>query len=183
MENIIVMKVGPHSDMSLEDIILSKKEEEKIHGVHYWGYSGVFCQPKKTQQFCEHAVQMYGVAPKLILIETKSAYTSSIGMISRYSEDGKIFKEFLSPVQLQGAQFSFVAKNLMKLESFDLDNYLVVGGKNDGKVLSQHLRYRVNKCFGIANTEKKQSGNNKSKEEFNILTAELVYPYAIWLRE
>ena len=50
---IIVMKVGPHSGMSLSDIIKSKKEEEKTHGVHYWGYSGVFCQPKPSQEFCQ----------------------------------------------------------------------------------------------------------------------------------
>ena len=36
----IVMKVGPHSNMSLSEIIESKKIEEGVYGVHFWGYSG-----------------------------------------------------------------------------------------------------------------------------------------------
>lgn len=187
MENrskaIIVMKVGPHSDMPLVDIIVSKKEEEKIHGVHYWGYSGVFCQPKATKDFCEWAIKNYGEEPYLILIETKSSYKSNIGMITQYSKDNKIFEEFVAPVQLQGAQFSFVAKEIEIVEEFDLNDYIVVGGKNDGKILSQHLRYRVNKAFAKLKPEIEKEDNMGISEKMSVLRAKLVYPYAIWLKE
>lgn len=180
---IIVMKVGPHSDMPLADIVVSKKEEEKIHGVHFWGYSGVFCQPKPTKDFCEWAKKEYGEEPYLILIETKSTYKSDIGMITQYSEDNIMFEKFVAPVQLQGAQFSFVAKEIEMVEAFDLDDYIVVGGKNDGKILSQHLRYRVNKSFAkLIN----KTGNETDKEpsvKISVLRAKLVYPYVIWLKE
>ena len=108
---VIVMKVGPHSHMTLEEIIESKKEEEKIHGVHFWGYSGVFCQPAKVQDFCEKA-KKENQKVHLILLETKSNYDSSIGYITQYSKDGIHYENFKGPVQLQGAQFSFVGKNL-----------------------------------------------------------------------
>jgi len=88
LKNIIIMKVGPHSDMSLSEIIDSKIEEEKIHGVHFWGYSGVFCHPTKVQQYCEDIYKETGENPKLVLIETKSKYSSNIGFIKTYSTNG-----------------------------------------------------------------------------------------------
>ena len=175
LEDIIVMKVGPHSNMSLDEIIESKNKEEIGNKVHYWGYSGVFCRPKQVQEFCKQSV-FNQHHPKLVLIETKSSYNSTIGYISEYSTDNINFQKFKSPVQLQGAQFSFVAKNIRKYNNFKLDDFTVVGGKNDGKVLSSHLKFKVNKCFA------KYKENSQDKE-INVLIADLVEPYAVWLKE
>ena len=175
LEEIIVMKVGPHSDMSLDEIIESKNKEEIGNGVHYWGYSGVFCRPKQVQEFCKKSI-MNNHSPKLVLIETKSSYSSNIGYINEYSEDNKNYKRFKSPVQLQGAQFSFVAKNIRKYNKFRLDDFVVVSGKNDGKVLSSHLRFKVNKCFAKYEV-------NSNDKEISVLVADLVEPYAVWLKE
>ena len=175
LDDIIVMKVGPHSNMSLDEIIDSKNKEEVLNGVHYWGYSGVFCRPKATQEFCKKSV-LNNHKPKLVLIETKSSYNSDIGFINEYSIDNKEFTKFKYPVQLQGAQFSFVCKNLRKYKGFKLDDFVVVGGINDGKVLSEHLVYRVNKSFG----KFEKSSDCKG---IDVLIADLVEPYAVWLKE
>lgn len=175
------MKIGPHSGMTLEDIVESKKAEEKVHGVHYWGYSGVFCQPRKTQEFCRWARKTYREEPSIIFIETKSAYHSSIGCIRQFSADNETYTPFRAPVQLQGAQFAFVAENLRVLESFHLTDYRVYGGKNDGKLLTEHLRFRVNKSFAVRNSGEQTDANcliNKT-----VLFATLVEPYAVWLSE
>lgn len=176
----IVMKVGPHSNMTLPDIIESKKQEELTHGVHYWGYSGVFCQPRPTQEFCKMAREKYGENPSIILIETKSSYKSNIGYITQYSVDNKVYVPFRAPVQLQGAQFSFVAKGLKCLK-FVPAMYNVYGGKNHGKSLLEHMRFRVNKSFAILNTSCVVSEENSVP--MNVLAAELVEPYAVWLKE
>lgn len=170
-KNIIVMKVGPHSGLSLSEIINSKIEEEKIHGVHYWGYSGVFCHPKRVQKFCRDKKDV-----KLILIETKSNYDSQIGFIKEYSIDNNKYEKFTAPVQLQGAQYSFIAKNIKKIDKFSLDNYLVAGGKNVGKPLLSHLKFRINKSFATLNNI------NKAEKHIKVIVADLVYPYAVWLR-
>lgn len=177
----IVMKVGPHSNMKLVDIIKSKQEEELKHGVHYWGYSGAFCQPRPAQAFCKWAMETYGENPSIILIETKSAYNSTIGYIKQFSTDNKVYVPFQAPVQLQGAQFSFVAKNLRLLESFNATKYNVYGGKNDGKVLTEHLRFRINKSFAILNATAHVDKDDATHT--NVLIATLVEPYAIWLME
>lgn len=175
-EYAIVMKVGPHSNMSLEDIIESKIDEEKIHGFHFWGYSGVFCQPKKVQEFAKEYKNKTGKNPKLYLIETKSKYNSSIGLINYYSKDGINYEKFNGPVQLQGAQFSFVAKNIEIINNFNIKNYNVVYGKNNGRNLEEHLKFKVNKSFVINN------GNNLKGRD-RVLVVELVPPYAIWLKD
>lgn len=180
-QNIIVMKVGPHSGMSLEEIIQSKQEEELIHGVHFWGYSGTMCQPRPAQRFCYECLQSSHEAPSIILIETKSAYqTDQIGLIRTYSEDGKSFLPFPGPVQLQGAKFAFVSKSLHVIDDFRLNDYIVVGGKNDGKPLPVHLRGRVGKAF--AHLHSKPSAVQPS-QPIRVLAAELCSPYAVWLKE
>lgn len=176
----IVMKVGPHSNMSLSEIISSKEVEEATHGVHYWGYSGSLCQPKPTQAFCKWAKEKYGEDPSIVLLETKSSYASSIGFITQFSTDNITFRSFEAPVQLQGAQFSFVARGLREIESFCLSKYNVYGGKNSGKPLPSHLRYRVNKSFATLTEEKADYG---FIECTNAIIATLVEPYAIWLKE
>lgn len=175
LTDIIVMKVGPHSNMSLDEIIDSKNHEEVGNGVHYWGYSGVFCRPKQTQEFCKNSI-LNGNNPKIVLIETKSPYNSEIGFINEYSVDNISYKKFKSPVQLQGAQFSFVAKNIRKYNKFKLNDFTVVGGKNDGKVLREHLKFKVNKCFA-------KYDKSSDDKEISVLIADLVEPYAVWLRE
>ncbi len=175
LDDIIVMKVGPHSDMSLEEIMKSKKDEEVGNGVHFWGYSGVFCRPRKVQDFCKNSI-LNGNSPKLVLIETKSSYNSEIGYINEYSDDNENYKKFKSLVQLQGAEFSFVAKNIRKYDSFRFNDFIVVGGKNNGKVLKDHLKFKVNKCFA------KYNGKSTDKE-INVFVADLVEPYAVWLKE
>lgn len=174
---IIVMKVGPHSKMTLAEIIQSKKEEEIVHGVHFWGYSGVFCQPKKVQEFCKKAEAETRMPVKLILLETKSNYDSDIGFIESFSKDGTNYEKFQGPVQLQGAQFSFVGKNIQKITDFSLDSYVVVGGKNDGHTLSSHLQFRINKSFA------KWNHHDKCSKIMDAWTVDLVEPYAIWLKE
>jgi hypothetical protein len=178
------MKAGPHGAMSLNEIIKSKQDEEKIHGVHFWGYSGVFCHPKATQAFCYESLKNEKESVKLILIETKSPYSSQIGNIIHFSENGSDYKEFKGPVQLSGAQFSFVAKNLRKYNNFCIDDYIVVGGKNNDLPLNKHLKFRVNKAFAKLdkfNERDKENGQKEAKQ--SVLVADLAEPYCIWLKE
>lgn len=178
-KNIIIMKVWPHSNMSLNEIIESKENEEKIHWVHYWWYSGVFCQPKPTKNFCENSIKTTGIAPSLVLLETKSAYQSSIGKVKKYSSNNIDYYEFKQPVQLQGAEFSFVAKNLREVKDFHLEAYEVVGGKNNQKALLEHLKFRVNKSFATLHTNK----NTNIWKTVTVLIADLVEPFALWLKD
>ena len=117
----------------------------------------------------------------LVLLETKSSYKSDVGVVKLYSENGVDYQTFKNTVQLQGAQFSFVAKNIQKIDSFRLSDYLVVHGKNEGLPLNEHLKFRVNKSFAILRTDLDKQ--IETTEESKSLMATLVPPYAIWLKE
>jgi hypothetical protein len=174
----IVMKVGPHSGMTLSEIAESKFNEETRGGVHYWGYSGTLCYPTRVSEFIEYALTFQSTPPQLLLIETNAQYSSPIGYIGRYSKDNIHFKTFPHPVQLQGAQYAFVCKSLRQVNmSFCLNSYSIVGGKKDGVTLDSYLRHRVNKaCVKLRHVS---SGSSNTKLAY---IAQLVDPYVIWLK-
>lgn len=173
----IVMKVGPHTGMSLSEIINSKYSEESRNGIHYWGYSGTLCHPKRVLEFMSYVLSLQTTPPDLLLLETSSRYNSPIGKIQRFSRDNDIYKDFNGPVQLQGAQYAFVCRNLRRMNyAFTLDSYSVVGGKSDGESLSRYLRHRVNKAFVRRNHM--PASHHQSRLAY---TAQFVAPYVLWL--
>lgn len=175
----IIMKVGPHSGMSLEEILRSKQQEEQRGGCHYWGYSGTMCHPRRVIEFVSAVISETNRPPDLLLVATPSDYSSCLGPVGEYSTDGKVFHRFSTQVQLQGAQYAFVASNIRHIDQdIDLDDFEVVGGKNDGVRLSQHLRHRVNKAC-----VRRCDNPRPSKKVRLAYLSSLVEPYAVWLRE
>jgi len=175
----IVMKVGPHNGMSLKEIIESKHAEEDRNGVHYWGYSGTLSHPNRVLKFITYVISLQNSPPELLLLQTNSYYNSPIGKIKSFSRDNNTYEQFNGPVQLQGAQYSFVCRNLRRVDSeFLLDYYCVIGGKKDGEPLSKYLHHRVNKAF-----VRKYSGPPSPYKSRLIYSAQLVEPYVLWLKE
>lgn len=173
----IVMKVGPHSGMTLAEILETKHEEETVHGVHYWGYSGTACHPSRVIEFIRYVRAFQSMPPVLMLLETSSKYSSRIGKARSYSVHGGESHGLEEPIQLQGAQYAFVCVNLQRRDlEFSLDSYSVVGGKNDGVPLGEHLRSRVSKAF--VRRKYVQSTSHVVRLAY---TAELVEPYVISL--
>ena len=74
-----------------------------------------------------------------------------------------------------------MAKELHEVNGFRLSDYIVVSGKNDGLPLNEHLRFRVNKSFAKLRTELVEQIN--PTEEIKVLSATLVPPFAVWLKE
>jgi hypothetical protein len=173
----IVMKVGPHSGMSLDQIVDSKRAEEADLGVHYWGYSGTSCHPRRVLEFVRYVLSVQWTPPTLLLLETDSAYRSHIGHARRFSRDGEAYETIASPVQLQGAQYAFVCRDLKDVNRcFPMDGYSVVGGKNDGVRLSAHLRHRVNKALVRKDTTPEGAAHARLAYQ-----AQLVEPFVVWL--
>ena len=178
----VVMKVGPHSGMSLAEIAASKAEEERRLGRHFWGYSGSLCHPRRVVDFVAYARAMTETPVQLLLIETSSDYRSSIGKIAAFSTDQQHYTRFADAVQLEGAQFAFVARDLQRIDSdIDLDAFSVVGGRNDGRSLSQHLRHRINKAFVRTVTHAAAAARISARCRL-AYSARLVEPFAVWLR-
>lgn len=143
----VIMKVGPHCGMTLDEIVKSKLTEESKYGMHYWGYSGTACRPCRVLEFVNESMAIQASPPVLLLVATQSAYHSPVGKIRTFSTAEGEVSNLPPEVQLQGAEFSFVCRGLRSVQAdLRLSQYLVVGGKNNGLPLHLHLRSRVNKA-------------------------------------
>lgn len=177
------MKVGPHSGMSLSEIVQSKLEEEDRLGFHFWGYSGSLCRPDLVLDFVNFSISKNGRPPLLILLETKSKFKNNIGKIKKFSTDQTIYTHFNQPVQLQGADFSFVAKELFSpREELDLSQFIVFNRNPTTEPIRLHkyLRYRVSKACAEFSPEGEGHISNNIRP---FMIAKLEKPYVVWLKE
>lgn len=179
---ILFMIVGPHSGFSLAEIFAMKKKEERRLGHFYWGYAGSLCHPVRVQGFAQEFIKNGGGPPRVIMVETKSRYSSTtVGRIQQYSVDGSRFGKIPSGVTLIGCTVAVTCANLRTCdEQLDLNRYSVADGKRAGAPLGQYVRYQINKACALL-----RDGEPLAPARFvNVVAvAELVEPYCVYLAE
>lgn len=100
--HIIVMKAGPYCGYSLDEIIHIKQQEANLIGKFFWGYGGVFCQPKVVNAFVSHSF-LSDCQPYVMFCETLSAYeTNSGGKFTDFSINKSSWKHLPEEVLLIG---------------------------------------------------------------------------------
>lgn len=183
LKNIILMKVGPYCNYSLEEIISIKQKEEKEVGKYFWGYSGVFCHPKVIQNLISHA----GNEPIYVLfVETKSNFIpTKVERFEEYSTDKNSWEKLPKDVLLVGnkkkAHFAITARNLRKVDMFiDLSQYCTLMGMfpNTEQCLDSYFKYRVDKACAIFLPDEKRT-STKIKISY---ISELVTPNSVFVR-
>ncbi len=184
MRCFIFMKIGPHSGMNLEDIVKSKINEESIHGVSFWGYSGNFCHPNLVHSFTNYSLQKIGKPPKLALIETSSCYFSNIGFVNEYSSNNKDYYKLPHPIQLQNCRYSFVTKSTKKVSFlFDMNKFRVFGGSKHGIHLNEYFKYRINKVCATSESPIELQVSKGAQDTIKIsYISDLADPYCIWVK-
>ena len=139
---VIIMKIGPFSGFSLEQIFDIKTLEEQKIGKFFLGYAGVFCHPKRVSEFVKLA-KSEKEKVQVLFIETKSNFISPIERLSEYSLDNESWSPLGEEVLLVGAKFSIVGNNLKKTDfDIDLSNYQSILGTTPGKTLDEYLVWR-----------------------------------------
>ncbi|MEI6022483.1 MAG: hypothetical protein WCQ32_01415 [bacterium] len=146
---VIVMKIGPFSGFSLEEIIDIKiKEEEKI-GKFFLGYAGVFCHPKRVSEFIKLA-KSENEKVFVLFIKTPSNFISPIQRLSEYSLDKNTWQPLDTAVLLVGSKFSIVGKHIQKVDlEINLADYQSILGTTPGKTLDQYLQWRCDKSCAL----------------------------------
>jgi hypothetical protein len=183
--HVLIMKVGPYCDYSLDEIIKIKQEEERKLGKFFWGYGGVFCRPNVINDFLYHA-RVHKKKPIVMFSTTLSAYnTNAGGKFSEYSIDKAFWYKIPEEVLLVGNQdaphFAIIAKNLKKVDMhINLSDYCSYVGilPNENKYLDTYLRYRVDKACGYYSPK---SINNDKLIKIDYI-GELVDPYCVFIR-
>lgn len=174
-QHILAMKVGFHGIESLEAIFERKMDEERRFGNVLWGYGGTLCHPLRVVQPFASFAQM---STKVVLIATPSPFVSDGNYATEWSEDGTAWREFTSP-RVMDSRFALVLKNLRFAEErLDLSLYEVAIGPSEGKILSEYLRFRVDKAIG----RRSEVPASQQKLVSVAAVADLAPPYAILVR-
>ncbi len=177
-KHIIFMKAGPYCGFSLETIIDIKEREEQAVGKFFWGYSGVFCHPKRVVPFVEMALQN-GSRPTLLFAITPSKFSSSIGQAKELSINGKEWTSLPKQVLLVGNKYAVVGQNLRRVNlELDLSEYEAMLGQELGKPLDEYIKYRVDKACAVHVGDK----NRSPKTALISFASELVEPFCVYVR-
>lgn len=183
--HILLMKVGPYLNYSLDEIIKIKQKEQKEIGMFYWGYSGVFCRPNIINAFLSHA-SISHTKPLLLFVTTKSSYTTSTGgKFTDYSIDNSSWKPIPKKVLLvgnkQAKHFAVTGTNLKKVNAkVNLSDYCSYSGifPNSNNYLDNYFRYRVDKACGFYLPKR---GSEPKYIDIQY-TSELVEPFTVYIK-
>lgn len=180
---ILFMKVGTHARESLDDIIARKSREIEETGYAMWGYGGNTCHPRTMVQPFAEMLSERRRPIFLCMEEMPSNHFAEPLRASEYSVDGMEWKPMPPTINVRGSRFALVIKELRR-ETFvlPLERTRVAVGINRGRLGSRYVQGRVDKaCLEVA--DRPENLNDAERREIKIgLIAELVEPYAVFLR-
>lgn len=177
LNNIIIMKCGTHASEKIENIFKRKKLEESNNGYIYWGYGGTVCNPSsQVQPFCKNVDKVY-----LLLTPTPSELYNDPKRSEEFSTDKLTWQPIEPGINVYGSRYALVIHNLQECDfEIDLYDYEIAIGDSKGKNLAEYLNGRVDKACAI---KKENTSSNNSKKIKIVMIAELVNPYAVFVRQ
>lgn len=181
---IFFMKVGPHSGLTLQEIIAIKEKEERKCGKFFWGYAGTLCHPFRVTSFAKYAIAS-GVTPMLVMAYTPSAYLASKKLLTEFSEDGIHWQPLPKGVVLTGCKYAVIGRGLRPCKmKIDINSYVIWESAQQrlwegfARTLGDYLRGQVNKACAILSPSPK-----KPRREVEIIyAAEITEPYCVFVR-
>jgi len=179
-DSILLMKIGPQGDETLDDIINRKNLEENLLRYSYWGYGGTLCHPLHVVQPFAQSAQKNNEIVKVLFVITKSPFKGRhISEAKEYSIDKIVWDAIPSGTRITVSKYALVIRNLHKC-SFDLSlaEYKVAIGPSAGRSLSDYFRFRVDKAVAYRTNSFKR---DSIKVPISFM-ADLVDPYAVFLR-
>jgi hypothetical protein len=178
------MKVGTHAREPLEAIIARKSEEIHQAGFGMWGYGGNTCHPTTMVQPFAEEMHRRGQPIYLCMQAMDSKHDADPLRAHEYSEDGVTWKTVPAAINVRGSRYALLIKNLRQEEHvLPLHQTRVAVGNNTGRIGSRYIQGRVDKaCLEV--TDKAELANKDEPADKAInLVAELVEPYAVFLRD
>ena len=181
---LLFMKVGTHANEELEDIIGRKQKELEDEGFALWGYGGNTCHPTTmVQPFAEEHAE--NGDPIILCMERMvSNHFAEPIRADEYSVDGVNWQKVPAGIHARGSRFALLIKDLQKAKfELPLSTTEVAVGRSAGRLGSQYVQGRVDKACLNVRTDPKFLNDPSQEKVIKIgLTAELIDPYAVFLR-
>ena len=181
---VLFMKVGRHAQENLADIIARKSKEIERCGHTMWGYGGNTCHPTSMVQPFARSFAERGEPIHLCMEEMDSKHFGEPLCAAEYSPDGVTWSQIASEIEVRGSRYALVIKDL-RLTRFVLllDQTRVAVGPSSGRLGSRYVEGRVDKaCLEVVDTPERKNEETVSTERPIGLVAELLEPYAVFLR-
>lgn len=181
---ILFMKVGTHAQETLADIILRKRKEISDAGHALWGYGGNTCHPRTmVQPFAEELAEK-GRPIYLCMQEMVSSHFAEPLRAKRSSPDGLTWSVIPPEINVRGSRYALVIKELREEEhDLHLATTRVAIGPSRGRKGSSYVQGRTDKaCLEVVDLSEPPTKQLDSLVKINLV-AELVQPYAVFLRD
>ncbi len=174
------MKFGYHAEEGEDSIIKRKQMEFENAGRIFWGYGGVICHPLKQVQPFVGNVNKRNLKAYLAMSFTPSKPLINGIKAEEYSIDGVNWDSLPKGIIVKGSKYAIVCSRLYTInEEINLYDYNIAIGQSEGKNAGDYIRYRVDKGCLTRNLDFQQ---RKSDIKEIKLYAEIIYPYAVFIR-
>ncbi|MGH9915867.1 MAG: hypothetical protein ACRD63_11345 [Pyrinomonadaceae bacterium] len=176
---ILYMKVGTHAQEPLADIIARKRAEIENAGFAMWGYGGNTCHPTTMVQPFARTHETTSRPILLCMQPMESKHFAEPLRAEQFSSDGISWKFIHESINVLGSRYALCIKTLKQVDaSLCLGSTRVALGNSKGKLGSSYVKGRVDKaCLEVI-----EHGSDDAEVRPIKLVAELVQPYAVFLR-
>ena len=180
---VLYMKVGTHAQESLEDIVERKSREIREAGYGMWGYGGNTCHPSTMVQPFAREFQARGRQIHLVMEEMDSKHFAEPDCAAEFSVDGLEWNFVPEEIEVRGSRYALTIKNLRPEKiALPLHRTHVPVGPSTGRVGSRYVQGRVDKACLVVEPAGEGPAEEGGVEREIGLVAELVEPYAVYLR-
>lgn len=185
---VLFMKVGTHANESLEDIIKRKQAEIDAVGHALWGYGGNTCHPlTMVQPFAKDFSARH--EPIYLCMEPMvSKHFAPPVRAAEFSSDGVHWEAIPDAINVRGSRFALAITELRDLReeeiSLPLHHTQVAVGRSKGKRGDEYVSGRVDKaCLQVSDPSEPEAGERPERVIGIGLTAKVIEPYAVFVRD
>ena len=181
---LLFMKVGTHAQESLTEIIARKRREIEKVGHTMWGYGGNTCHPSSMVQPFARSYNARHEPIHLVMEEMESNHFAEPFCAAESSPDGLNWQPIPDAIEVRGSRYALVIRNLQPASfKLPLQQTVVPIGPSSGRAGNRYVNGRVDKaCLTVVTTPELSNIDEKKSERPIHLVAELIQPYAVFLR-
>lgn len=180
---VLYMKVGTHANEPLDAIIERKQAEIDAAGFALWGYGGNTCHPTTMVQPFARDFELRGETIHLVMHPMVSNHFAVTVRAEAMSTDGLEWTPIPDAINVLGSRYALAIAGLQPVEfALPLSQTRVAVGNSRGRRGDEYIQGRVDKAvLEVVDEPPDDAGPERAAEEIGLV-AELVEPFAVFVR-
>ena len=179
----IFMRVGNHAGETFEEILERKQREFDRAGKIFWGYGGNTLHPTQHVQPFVDLWKNEGGSIQILMQSIDSKANPDILPAREYSVDGDNWEPLPSGIVVTGSKYAIVLDEIKPGQlDLDLTKFEVGVGPSKGRNAADYMKGRVDKGCLVATHSERLEPDAKKPPVAIGLQAQLLEPYAVFLR-